>query len=89
MSATASHSLNIHILAASSPQPTEPLTRAVFYRIKQRIPRLACRYTTSPQSFERFELTDQQILTFHELNASPPAISVKVIETFRKRIAKD
>ena len=89
MPATVSQPLTIHTIAAPSAESIQPLTRTVFYYIKEPDPDLAGRYTTAPRNFEKFELTDDQLLKFHELNASPPAISVNVVETFRKRLAKD
>lgn len=89
MPATVSQPFTIHTIAASSTESIQPLTRAVFYYIKEHAPKPAGRYTTAPPGFEEFELTDDQLLKFHELNTSPPAISVKVVETFKKRLAKD
>jgi hypothetical protein len=68
---------------------TYPLTRAAFYYVKEPVPRPTARYTTAPHEFEKFELTHDQLIKFHELNTSPPPVSVKVVQTFRKRIAKD
>jgi len=89
MPATASPPLIIHTIPASSVDSIQPLTDAVFYYIKQRAPRPASRYTTALSNFEKLALTDDQILRFHELNASPPPISLKVVGVFRKRLAKD
>jgi hypothetical protein len=66
-----------------------PLTRSTFYYIKERTPRPPSRYTSAATNVEKFELTDDQLLKFHELNTSPPPVSLKVVETFRKRLAKD
>ena len=89
MPATASPLLTIHTITASSADSFQPVTRAVFYYIRERPPRPAGRYTTAPSNFEKFELTEDQLLKFHQLNTSPPAITVDVVETFRKRLAKD
>ncbi len=89
MPATASPPLRIYATSGSSAEPSHPLTRAVFYYIKEPILGRADRYTTTPHTFEKFELTQEQLLKFHELNTSPPPVSVKVVQTFRKRIATD
>ncbi len=89
MTLTISQPLTIHTIEASSAASIQPLTRATSYYVKERVPKLAARYTTAPDNFEKFELTDDQILKFHELNTNPPPISLKVVEVFRKRLAKN
>jgi hypothetical protein len=89
MPGTASPPLRIYATSGSSAEASHQLTRAVFYYINEPILRPADRYTTAPPAFEQFELTQEQLLKFHELNTSPPPVSVKVVQTFRKRIAKD
>ncbi len=89
MLATASPPLTIHTIPASSVDSIQPLTHAVFYYVEQRAAKSTSRYTTALSNFEKFELSDDQILSFHELNANPPPISLKVVEVFRKRLAKD